>query len=290
MVGINARFSVVEHLCTFSFDSKAAAQVDKSFQRALNTEPALCRLFYKVHVSHNNYTHNLAFSTGLAELLGNKWPAHLLTRDYTHRVFRLALAASWIPPDCTDTSCLPYFGTPYGTQLPSPTMTADEIKHMNDTLNDDYSTILLSINEHGDFGRYVLSPAIDRFRTHNTLQLFDLSQRAIFERIIDLGWKPEIFRNTDRYLRSVSVSRTDHAVERIGKKYQWIAFYELLGRLADNFTVSNSLIDGASGQYNCVEQVAWRDIDPTYITQKADTSTTQKPVWFSPKQAKFEPK
>ena len=233
--------------------------------------------------------HQLA--TGLAELVGCEWPAHLLTCDYAHRVFRLALATDWAPPSGTDPNGHPYSGPPYGTELPSPVLTTDEIERMTETPNHDYLTIWLSLGEWGDFGRYVLSSAIQRFETQNKKELLDLSRRAVFERVIDLGWSPEVFSEIDDRLHHYSsISRIDHAVERIGKKYQRIAFYELLGNLADNLVVSDPLTDELPVQYSHAEQLAWRDIDPTFIAQKADTAaTTRQSVWFSPQQAEFDP-
>ena len=83
-------------------------------------------------------------ATGVAKLLGSEWPAHLLTRDYAHRVFQLALASGWAPPDGTDPNRHPYAGPPCETAYPSPALTIDEIKAMAETSNSGYSSIWFS--------------------------------------------------------------------------------------------------------------------------------------------------
>ena len=233
-------------------------------------------------VSH----HRLA--TGVAELLGSDWPAHLLTRDYAHRVFQLALTSGWAPPDGIDPNEHPYAGPPYGAALPSPTLTLDEIKAMAAAPDYDYSSIWFSLQEHGDFGNYVVSSALREFENQDE-GLFELAQRAIFGRVLELGWRPEVFKDVDNHMHSGS--RMDHTVERVGKKYQWIAFYELLGRLADHLTIEEQWTDNSPAPYRYAEQFVYRNIDPTVITQESKTGGVNRAeVWFSPQQATFDPR
>ncbi|MXW61276.1 MAG: hypothetical protein F4003_05785 [Acidimicrobiaceae bacterium] len=221
--------------------------------------------------------HQLA--TGVAGLIDSDWPDHLFTRDYAHRVFQLALTAGWIPPDGADPNGCPYSGPPYGTTLPSPTLTVEEIETMAGPPDRDYLTIWLSLDSFGDFGHYVVSPAIGDFENQDGL--FELARRAIFERVINLGWTPEVFRQVDGDLGSGS--RTDHAVERIGKKYQRIAFYELLGNLTDNLRLAKRYSGDPPSPYQYLEKIAWRDIDPTIISQQPEIQDNDRPqAWFSP--------
>jgi hypothetical protein len=52
---------------------------------------------------------------------------------------------------------------------------------------------------------------------------------------MSLGWRPELFGEFDHYLNYHRAGRESHKPERFGKKYQWIAYHELLARVADNF-------------------------------------------------------
>jgi hypothetical protein len=91
----------------------------------------------------------------------------------------------------------------------------------------------------------------------------ELAQRWVFERVIELGWTPELFGRFDRRggydLRS---GRSGHKPERFGKKYQWIAVHELLARIADNFHMMPRWGDEGM-TYTGPWQFLGRDIDPT---------------------------
>lgn len=90
-----------------------------------------------------------------------------------------------------------------------------------------------------------------------------LAQRWIFERVISLGWTPQRFGRFDRnYQRSFRAGRSGHKPERFGKKYQWIALYELLARIADNFHMADEW-EGDPKTYDGPWRTSTRDIDPT---------------------------
>jgi hypothetical protein len=57
------------------------------------------------------------------------------------------------------------------------------------------------------------------------------ARRWVAMRAHDLGWKEELHGDFDRGIRS---DRGTHTLERIGKKYQWLALYELVARMGDN--------------------------------------------------------
>ena len=89
------------------------------------------------------------------------------------------------------------------------------------------------------------------------------AQRWVAQRAYDIGWTKELFPNdSTRYLES---SRERPYVERIGKKYQWIALDELLCRLADNCWIAGQYGEKAK-VYNTPIDVGFeRDIDPTIV-------------------------
>jgi hypothetical protein len=113
---------------------------------------------------------------------------------------------------------------------------------------------------------------------------FDLSliQRFVSARVFDLGWKGELFNDfdSDRH----SYDRGTHKEERIGKKYQWMAYHEALGRIADNFVFAERW-DRQIGRYNGPWQISGlRDIDPSIvITRTPRTSQAAHRVcWWAP--------
>ena len=88
----------------------------------------------------------------------------------------------------------------------------------------------------------------------------DRAQRWIFRRTLSLGWTPQLFGAEDRIIGYSRGGREEHKGERWGKKYQWMAYHELLARIADNFQPARSW----DGPYEGLHQIiAEREIDPS---------------------------
>jgi len=61
------------------------------------------------------------------------------------------------------------------------------------------------------------------------------AQHWILNRVFELGWTRERFGRFDSMVDRIhNQGRSADKPERIGKKYQWIAYFELLAHLADN--------------------------------------------------------
>ncbi|WP_099225253.1 NACHT domain-containing protein [Listeria costaricensis] len=82
---------------------------------------------------------------------------------------------------------------------------------------------------YGDFGRYIFGSAVRKW--NNQFKDQDLSN-ILIKRILELGYNPETH---GEYEPRGYYDRHENKIERIGKKYQWIAFHELLAKLIDNF-------------------------------------------------------
>lgn len=80
-----------------------------------------------------------------------------------------------------------------------------------------------------------------------------------------------------------SQGRMEHSIERIGKKYQWIAYHELTGRLSDLFAVHADNRDQPQ-LYRGPWQVDTREMDPSIlITRTMERDTSRQPAtWWSP--------
>jgi len=118
---------------------------------------------------------------------------------------------------------------------------------------------------------------------------FDLSiaQRWIFARVLELGWTRERFGSFDREMGSGRHQR-DPGAERVGKKYQWIAYHEFLARLADNFEFADPW-SSEERAYEGPWQLGLRNIDPSSLARKTyanglENSTT---TWWSPSRYEF---
>ncbi len=89
----------------------------------------------------------------------------------------------------------------------------------------------------------------------------DAACRWIFRRTISLGWTPKLFGREDRIIGH-GQGREGHKAERWGKKYQWMAYHELLARIADNFQTSRRF--GNNEPYEGLHQIVGdREIDPS---------------------------
>ena len=112
----------------------------------------------------------------------------------------------------------------------------------------------------------------------------DIIQRYVLWRAFDLGWTIERFGELDsRISRSDSYSGRDTCKpERIGKKYQWIAYHEILAHISDHFQYLDPYDDAApTDAYRGAWQLHVRDIDPSAVLtdpaprrRQAKTTTT----------------
>lgn len=94
--------------------------------------------------------------------------------------------------------------------------------------------------------------------------------RWICKRAHELGWTSERFGDFERHYAS-GYDRNNHRVERIGKKYQWLAFYEIVARMSDNLAYlggSWERQDGKLPVYQGARQVLMRNIDPSLLVTR----------------------
>jgi hypothetical protein len=88
------------------------------------------------------------------------------------------------------------------------------------------------------------------------------AQRWVYQRTMTLGWTPQLFGHFDRYVNYNDAGRDAHKRERFGKKYQWIAYHELLARVADNYHFA-LYYDDEGATFDGVYQFNDREIDPS---------------------------
>jgi len=86
---------------------------------------------------------------------------------------------------------------------------------------------------YGDFGRYTLEPMLDAFK-HN-FEDVQLLANVATKRVFEYGYDFKLFGEYDNSIKMNEIGNINY-IERIGKKYQWIATYELLSKLYDNYT------------------------------------------------------
>lgn len=108
----------------------------------------------------------------------------------------------------------------------------------------------------------------------------DIIQRYVLWRAFDLGWTIERFGELDsRISKSNSYSGRDtRKPERIGKKYQWIAYHEILAHISDHFQYLDPYHDAAPADtYRGAWQLYVRDIDPSAVLANPAPRRPQAP-------------
>ncbi|WP_367155445.1 AVAST type 2 anti-phage system protein Avs2 [Methylomonas sp. HYX-M1] len=125
--------------------------------------------------------------------------------------------------------------------------------------------------------------------SNNRPEHFDdiLAQRWVTKRAHDYGWTYDLFGEFDGRIGS-GRGRRHKQMERIGKKYQWLALYELLARIADNLIYDSGYSDDA-GRYEGPWQIYKRNIDPSLLISKTkdDNWENHPHAWWSPQTLKL---
>jgi hypothetical protein len=105
------------------------------------------------------------------------------------------------------------------------------------------------------------------------------AKRWIAKRAYGLGWTKKLFPSDSSHFRGHSRQRP--TIERIGKKYQWIALDEFLCQLADNYWLGGGYVGQTKKYDNPLDVGFERDIDPTIIplTDARDNSQGVRPGW-----------
>ena len=108
----------------------------------------------------------------------------------------------------------------------------------------------------------------------------------IVKRAYELGFDVNLHGDYDRFAKDWTFRNSDNRIDRIGKKYQWIAFHEIMGILADNYKYEDDYANEGSGRYELFHgtwQSFLRNINPSMIarvksieSEDADDSRVEK--------------
>jgi hypothetical protein len=201
---------------------------------------------------------------------------HALLRDYARGVIEFANYKS-----CKLSFDISIVRPPYKSSFPKNIMSNEDIdeKYKFDYNSEDFkkhywsqNTIISSMTTeygrgtggYGDFGRYTFESALRSWDV-NTNQLSNLALEWIFEKYgYDVEKHGEYDRDTNSYDRRAST------IERIGKKYQWIALHEMVARVSDNFKKYErySFNNDKEEPYEGPWEPTIRDIEPSILLSK----------------------
>lgn len=168
--------------------------------------------------------------------------------------------------------------------------TDDELQAVLDSQEGDFLRGLRGDPDQAHIFQTIVKPFIDEPHRYRRDHVFDssLARRWMVKRVIEYGWTKELFGEFDRNVNRWRYSgRAAHKPERMGKKYQWIAYHELLARLGDNFHMrqdrfSDTVLRTYSGPWD-IEYGSARDIDPSVLVRSTseETALTGR-AWWSP--------
>jgi len=207
---------------------------------------------------------------------------HILLRDYAKLTVE---TIDWIISLDVDMSkVLP----PYGSSMPNSYPKYEEIESYRA-----FSSIIPSMRTerlmpYGDFGRYTFQSSLttfdyEKFDGFNIQDLSNYAVKVIHDEYIE---DIELFEKAEEMMRDISYDRHIHTVERIGKKYQWLAMYKVLAKVADNYQVSNSSWRDDYIDYEETSSLYIRNIDPT--TTLKEKIKTDKSCWYTVDGSEFE--
>jgi hypothetical protein len=196
--------------------------------------------------------------------------SHELLRGYVRATFELA---GTLHPDAVPAGIDPFTLT-FAAVPPAPEMADDD-----PNAEECQSTFGM------DFENYVIGSAIEARGNYDFEHpAFRRARREVMARVWDLGWRAAVLGDVDRAIAEAAsrFTREPAKVERYGKKYGWIAYYELMGRLAD----AGQNRDPWVGRGRTVTP----DIDPSFpdepfaapvqLPEWAPASPTDDEVWL----------
>lgn len=113
----------------------------------------------------------------------------------------------------------------------------------------------------------------------------ELVRRHILQKVLTLGYRADWFSEFDDDVPTDG--RSAHKAERIGKKYQWIAYHEVIARIGDNFRlVENAVRHDPKGWREGGWMKDYRDLDPSLLLQSDRTDDEEgeaavaEPSWW----------
>lgn len=222
--------------------------------------------------------------TSIFNVKGEIYP-HILLRDYAREIIEYAISVD-VELDIDLNKIRP----PYNSQFEFDPVTEKEIMSIIDKCGDYKDSpgmcgmVMSMLPEHsslsyGDFGRYTFQSAMNNW-TINAENLNYLAIKLILDKY---GYSEEKHGVFDKIIGS-GRGRTTIPNERIGKKYQWLVFYELLARVSDNVPKTEGVRSDKEVKYEGPWNPFVRDIDPTTLVHVSELSPEDKlkdDFWWS---------
>lgn len=195
---------------------------------------------------------------------------HLLTRDYARGIIELA-DNRFSGYDVDMDKVRPPYDSSFSIDIPSPDELQELVEDRLEAAETDPETRfwwgLVGSDFEGsggsDFARYIVGTNHGGGDVHGYDFSGDDALRWITKRVFDLGWDPDAFDAfDDRINRRYQGRMENRRPERVSKKYQWIAYFELVAWITDNCGFVDTLTESP---YNGPWSYYQRDIDPSVL-------------------------
>ncbi|WKZ14395.1 MAG: ATP-binding protein [Candidatus Jettenia caeni] len=197
-------------------------------------------------------------------------PVNVLVRDYLRGILELASEHGLLPKNRN----IEEFRPPYKSEWPLDWPKKEEIEKFKDSY-EELPKLYQSVFE-DDFEKYIVGRRFNSYEEFNR----DDALRWIFKHVLEMGYLSILHANFDRYILGKyghGRSKPEWA-ERVGKKYQWIALYRLIGYISDNAKPLPSRWDSPPSTILSFLAVDKRNIDPTHFIKKLEETDT--PQWW----------
>lgn len=105
-------------------------------------------------------------------------------------------------------------------------------------------------------------------------------RRWIVQRVFELGYDVKIHGRYESFFTNFSNYGSKAHTDRIGEKYQWIAYYEILAYLTDSYKLKDSWAGSDKYEYfNGAWQLYLRNIDPVFLTKNSDEEMEEEGIF-----------
>lgn len=214
---------------------------------------------------------------------------NILLRDYARNIIEYAVFINIELEEIDLKKIRPPYKSDFPKSLPSNEEIdkLDPYKNRQEYNKEDsciYNILSSMATEHGrtmygDFGRYVFQSAISQWDVNANL----LSNYAISLIFNKYGYSKDLFGNFDSRIGS-GRGRYNKHLERIGKKYQWLALYEILAIVSDHYPKSDKWheLSEEEKKYHGTWDPFIRDIDPSYLIKNTNRHNDEAYYLWAP--------
>lgn len=159
---------------------------------------------------------------------------HVLVRDYAKQIIDYVIFKSDNEPEYTRFFENNKHNSPYSSEWIYKETSKEWLKNQENIhiADSGFSSIVSSMKPNwGDFARYIFESNIEKWNQYfSSKELIYMGIR----RLLEIGYDPKKFSEFDK-LDGKYFDRYGNIEERMGKKYQWIVFHEMMARISDNF-------------------------------------------------------